>query len=288
MSRIVFFKLIERKRHFEKRIYWTMLLSMKKAEPLMNIRQFEQKHQLSVVHWLIEKKRYRQKEAEYFSRQILKHLKEHCCPKKPYQLSVIWQIIHKFTQQELLQANPSILKNFGLTEDTFNAMLKELHEGKDALYESVFLSHFDDCMSYLKRNYNASHEDAYDASMESMLEFMKRLKAGKITYGNLRFLFTQMAGQIYLKWIKKEQKRNQLEQFDLGAAPEVMDEEDLKILAKAWNGLCDHCSQLLKQFYYEGVALKLMAEELGKPAATLRKQKQRCIEKLRNLFVEHS
>ncbi len=254
----------------------------------MDIRQFEQKHQLSVVHWLIEKKRYPQEEAEVFSIRILNHLKKSCCPKKPYQLSVIWQIIHKFTQQELLQANPAILKNFGLTENTFNAMLKELHEGKDALYESVFLSHFEDCMSYLKRNYNASHEDAYDASMESMLEFMKRLKAGKITYGNLRFLFTQMAGQIYLKWIKKEQKRNQLEQIDLGEAPERPDEEDMKTLDRAWKGLCEDCRKILQQFYYDGIALKSMAALMDKPAATLRKKKQRCVEKLRNLFIEHS
>lgn len=179
-------------------------------------------------------------------------------------------------------------KNFGLSELAFDQMVEALKAGNNAFYERTFLAHFGDCCNYLKQRYKASQEDAYDATMETILVFCNRLKAGKVKYGNIRFLFTQMAGQTYIGWQKKENKTTTLDGIDLPEdLPERMDEDTRRKLAMAWSKLGKPCQQLLKEFYYEDLPSKKIAEKLNRSDAAVRKQKQRCIEKLRTIFKQY-
>lgn len=214
-------------------------------------------------------------------------MKSHFESQELFQESVIWDTFNKFADSELLKLQSQMDKNFGLSELQFNAMVDASRQGDDSIYEKIFLHHFSSCMEYLKRNYSASDEDAYDASMETLLEFLKKLKSGKIIYGNLRFLFTRMAGQIYFKWIKKENRKESMEGVDLIEEKDPIDEEDLQILDKAWCELTEDCQVLLKAFYYDKVPLNKIAETENKTPAAVRKQKQRCVEKLRKLFYKH-
>lgn len=198
------------------------------------------------------------------------------------------KVFHNIAGREMHHTSTAMNKNFGLTESEFNRLLLELEKGDESLFEQVFLTHFEDCCKYLMSTYNASSEDAYDASMSTMLEFCKRLKSGRIAYGNLRFLFTRMAGQVYLKWIKKQNKLIGLENIDLQEAPEEIDDETYATLNKAWDGLLKDCQTLLEAFYYSGATLEHIATELNRSAVAVRKQKQRCMEKLRELFVSIS
>lgn len=179
-------------------------------------------------------------------------------------------------------------KNFGLSESAFSDLVNRLRKGDESLYEKVFLQHFESCLEFVQKKYNASYRDAYDASMDAMLLFCKRLKEGKIQYGNLRFLFTQMAGQIYLKWVKKESQIEAFTDIDIIDEPQRFDEETLGVLEKAFSKLGENCSELLKAFYFNEQSLKLIAEKRRQSAAAIRKQKQRCIEQLRQIFTKIS
>jgi len=179
-------------------------------------------------------------------------------------------------------------KNFGLSTATFQALITALKAGDETLYEKIFLAHFQDCMKYLQRKFRASHEDAYDATMDAMVVFCNRLKAGKIQYGNLRFLFTQIAGQIYVRWIKKEQLNTNIENIDLPISATPIDKEALQLLNKAWAMLGTKCANLLKDFYYGGITLNEIAGQSEKSPAAIRKQKQRCVAELRTLFLQIS
>ncbi|MEN0003886.1 MAG: sigma-70 family RNA polymerase sigma factor [Bacteroidota bacterium] len=191
----------------------------------------------------------------------------------------------KVARFELLKQPKRMSQNFGLTETAFEQLVAELQAGNDQLFERIFLKHFEDCVKFITNQYRASWEDAYDASMECLIEFQHRLKAGKIHYGNLRFLFTRMAGQIYLKWIKKEQLKDTMEEtFDVAEPPEQLDPELLEVLNMAWEKMCADCKNILKAFYYNGMPLNELAEKLQKKPAAVRKQKQRCLDKLRHFF----
>lgn len=177
-------------------------------------------------------------------------------------------------------------KNFGLSETAFEQLLLQLQKGEHQLFENIFLNHFRDCMHYVINKCKAPQEDAYDVTMETLLDFRKRLIAGKIQYGNLKFLFTQMAIQKYLKWIKKEKQQPKLTETIVD--PLEDDTEDLQLLEKSWGKLGDQCQDLLKGFYYQNTPLNQLAEVLQKTPAAIRKQKQRCVDRLRQLFLQYS
>ncbi len=177
-------------------------------------------------------------------------------------------------------------KNFGLSPEGFQQLLEELWSGQDELYQRVFLAHFEDCLTYLKKHYRASHQDAYDASMDTLLIFCDRLKRGRVQYGNLRFLFTQMAGQVYLKNNRQNSKyRSWPEELDLSTeTTEDIPNDALKAFDQAWPQLGEPCRGLLKAFFYDKQKLKDIAQQQARSEVALRKQKQRCMGKLQAIF----
>lgn len=255
---------------------------------IMTMQQFERLNQEKLIGWLIHDQHCSFSLAKRVRTKIMEHLNLEFKEKKIQKESVIWEAFYSQAAIEILKLQKQMDKNFGLTEEAFDQMLDAFSRNDNSLFEQVFLKHFKYCMSYLQKNYKASEEDAYDASMETLLVFSKRLKSGKIKYGNLRFLFTKMAGQIYLKWIKKENLKESLEGIEIEEEKETLDPENLKILNKAWEQLGEPCQMLLKSFYYDRVPLNKISEMTGRKPAAIRKQKQRCIEKLRQLFIQFS
>ena len=195
----------------------------------------------------------------------------------------IWLTFHKLAKVESKALKRSMGNNFGLTEKAFIELCVQLREGDESIFELIFLKHFKDCVQFLRRKYNIDHTTAYDISMDTMLEFRKKLIQEKINYGNLRFLFTSMAGQIYLKSLRSKKKNENLTSlFDFENK-----EEDYKILENAMQELGDGCQKLLKQNIYDNLELKEIAMMDGKSAVAIRKQKERCINRLKLLFAKH-
>lgn len=196
-------------------------------------------------------------------------------------------LVKEQTQNILSQQSPPRLnQNFGLTETEFKAMLQQMQNGEETLFKKVFLAQFENCIKNLMIRYKINRSQAYDATMDALLKFRRRLLTGKISYGNMRFLFNRMASQFL---------------FDAGKHPTILldesndnegdvdgvNEEVLDALDKAWNQLGEECVNLLDGFYYKKIALKILSLRLGKSEAAIRKQKQRCLEKLRQLFLKH-
>lgn len=254
----------------------------------LTIDQFENLYFEEVLQKVVSESSLPFEEARKIITYCFQDLKAAFPLKEYWKEKKLWKEFRKIVHRQQYKLKKRMDKNFGLSEASFKVLLKELNEDNDALFEKIFLTHFKSCQVYLQRNYNASSEDAYDATMNTLIEFQDRLKAGKITYGNLRFLFTRMAGQIYLKWIKKENKTTSIGELDIPESFEELDEESFKILNKAWEKLCDDCRALLKEFYYDGKALNQLAERMEKSHSAVRKQKQRCVEKLRDLFIKNT
>lgn len=193
-------------------------------------------------------------------------------------------MVKEMRQRSSIQRTPAQLKqNFGLTEEAFEHILERMKEGDEALFEKVFLAQFEDCMAFLMYRYQVSRSVAYDVSMDALLKFRKRLLAGKISYGNMRYLFTRMASQFLSDTTKHPTVMLEDFEVDLPDESEIED-ETLDALDKAWAQLGNECKNLLDHFYYKKVALKTLATQRGKSEAALRKQKQRCLEKLRLHF----
>lgn len=173
-------------------------------------------------------------------------------------------------------------KNFGLSKGEFDELTRELKRNNEVLFEQIFFSHFNECMNYVKRKYRASHDDAYDATMDAMLDFRMRLIDDKIQYGNLRFLFTQMATQFHIRNMKKYQSVDISEDHMIES--DIVDFEDLEKLKVAWKNLGQNCQELLKLNFYSNMKLSAIAEQVDRSAVSIRKQKERCMSKLIDLF----
>lgn len=226
--------------------------------------------------------------AEELSQNILEEVQKELPELKMQATKEIWPRVVNIVEREYDKLRTSMSKNFGLTESSFQQMTEALRHGDRSIFEQTFLTHFGDCMQYLKSTYRASHEDAYDATMDAMLEFCKRLESGKISFGNLRFLFTRMAGQIYFRQQKKQWPSEELDQDIPVPEENTYSKEELMILEKVVDELCTDCKEIIKAFYYHDISLKDLAERYQKSSAALRKQKQRCVEKLRTLFKKYS
>jgi len=175
-------------------------------------------------------------------------------------------------------------KNFNLTQSEFDQMVSKLKEGDDSLFEHVFLSHFEENKRYLMRYCKIAEEEAYDHCLDTMLEFIQKLKSNKIQYGNLQFLFNQMSKNRYLQMTRVENRRTTaiLELEYVGIFDSAEKEKLLQILDKAWLKLGTECQKILKMHYYEKSALKDIATLFQKSEVALRKQKQRCIVQMKN------
>lgn len=254
----------------------------------LTIIEFEKRYKLECIEWIKMKTSHWKIDSSLTYESILVKLKEEYNRSEHENILLLWKKFHTIGEQLIAKYKKMKDKNFGLLEEDFNQMLAQLQNDNKTLFEQVFLAHFEDCIRYLQHKYNASYNDAYDAAMNTLMQFHDKLKMGKIRYGNLRFLYTQMAIHIYLKWIAKaEQKTQTIESLDLAdESPVVLNEEQDVALTKAWQQLCNDCQHLLKSFYYEGVELKNIALSLSKKPTALRKKKQRCLERLRDSFFQ--
>ena len=166
-------------------------------------------------------------------------------------------------------------QNFGLTEEEFTYLLQELKNGNERLFKKVILAQVEGSIQYLIHRYKVSRQWAYDATVEGLLNFRKQLLEGKIVYGNTYFLFHQMVRQFLTDSLnEKTAKSEEDREF----------EDDLDTLDTAWKELDENCKELLEDFYYKKIPLKELSKVFGKSEAAMRKQKQRCLEKLRSYF----
>jgi len=179
-------------------------------------------------------------------------------------------------------------KNIGLTEGSFNQLVHDLRNGNELLFEKIFVSFFKKNLNILKAKYNASHADAYDCVMWSMLRMRQMLIEGKISYGNLNNYFIRMSVTRYIKTNSRKKE------FSMEVIPEpeesevpTFDDEVISQLEKAWAKLGAPCKELLKGFYYDKLELKKLTEILNDSStANTRKRKERCLKKLRVFFFE--
>lgn len=178
-------------------------------------------------------------------------------------------------------------KNFGLSPESFERLIADLKKNDTFFFEQVFLKQFKETLRYLQREHRVTHEEAYDATMDTLIEFRARFVDGKLKYGNLRFLFTRMASQILIKnWKKNAAKMEDMSYLAEELDADSSESEELSWLNSAWQLLGESCKQLLTNHFYGKMKLSEIAEETQKSPTSIRKQKERCIKQLRDLFSD--
>jgi RNA polymerase sigma factor (sigma-70 family) len=186
--------------------------------------------------------------------------------------------------------------NFGLTQAEFTAMLAELRSGRgQQLFEQVFLTHFEQCKRYIRSVYAMDEHDAYDLTMDTLIEFRRLLiETDQYYYKNLCYTFTLKAVQSFLRKKRQEQKDNiqflpfaVLEEYIVEEEEVEFEEEEMLRMEAALDNMCDDCKGILREHYYEGKKLKDIATQNGVTPNNMRQRKSDCIKKLKNFYFKH-
>lgn len=166
-------------------------------------------------------------------------------------------------------------------------LLHQLMQGNEQLLENIFVAHFEDCRRFLMKKYDCTYEQAYDVTMDTMLIFRKKLLDGKIEYGNLRYLFTKIASnRLYdIRIGEHKLKSYKAKLVTIPSQEEIIiEKEEIRILDLALDYMNENCRILLHKHFYRGMSLREIADSENKKPASVRKQKERCMQKLREVF----
>lgn len=186
----------------------------------------------------------------------------------------------------------NLQKNLGLSRKAFKQQIRDLQNGDDSLIETVYLAHFEKCVSFLMRQCSSSYDDAHEASLNALLEIRQDLINEKIFYGNLAYYFTARAKVKLFKLNSKLKKSI----TSLDEADELEDDETIErdiheseikqLVAEGINKLCKNCKEILEQYYYEDKSFKEIAIKMQKSHSAIRQEARRCRNKLRTHLGE--
>jgi DNA-directed RNA polymerase specialized sigma24 family protein len=182
---------------------------------------------------------------------------------------------------------PNPNDNFGLTKQEFDQFVDKVKRGDESLFLKVFNVHFKESVRYIQNKFNIPEEIAHDTCMDALLEFRTKLKSGKISYGNIRYLFTKMAVHRYLDDKKKNNKVREAIQIFIGAkiSLSISEVDFLSMLNRAIDGLDEPQKHMIREIFYSGKEMEQIIKENDITYATYRKRKQRSIDKLKSTFL---
>lgn len=139
---------------------------------------------------------------------------------------------------------------------------------------------------------NGNAEDALDVFQEGIIGLWTNIEKGKFQLQDSAKISTYLFALCRNIWISKLRKRKVLFSIDERTQGEIAEEVDemeeqydrIKTLEDRFRQLGDSCQQLLKLFYYQKVALKVIAQTLSITEKTAKNNKYRCMQKLRALY----
>lgn len=189
--------------------------------------------------------------------------------------------------QPLSMPQSEFRNNFGLSEDRYTFLAQSLKVGDESLLRHIAQNHFQACIKYLINNCKISEDQAYDICLDTMLVFRDKVLNDRISYGNLSYLYTRMAKNALIDKIKKDKKFESA--VDLFLYHEKLNHEKpetkiYKVLEASISELDTDSTKLINDIYFSEKDVNKVADENNISYATLRKRKQRLLEKVRRMM----
>ena len=182
----------------------------------------------------------------------------------------------------------SLEKNLHLSETQYNSLLKALKLGDTTLFKQLFTKESQHCIDFLRRSYQVDHDKAYDITIEAIIVMRQRMVDDKVAYGNIKALFFQIAKHLYFKSLRTKSFQSIDETYELSDIDDlpIYSEEEINLLTKALARINKECQKILSLFYYQNQKLYDIADSMGKSHDAIRKQKERCINGLVDVYKQ--
>lgn len=171
----------------------------------------------------------------------------------------------------------------------------EFNTDENQALKEIYRLYRKDCISYAKRKFGLSHEDAIDVFQYSVLILYNNTVSGKLDH-----LTTDVKAYLYgiLRLKALEAKRASHKTIypedlhaTLAAIPDVPMEEEaslVTILKALLPKLGEACRQLLDMYYYKELSISEIARlaEYSSPDS-VKTQKYKCMKRLHSMILEH-
>ena len=179
---------------------------------------------------------------------------------------------------------PSEKDNFGLTISEFQISVENMRNGSDGFLLNSLAKQLPESMIFLQNKFRMSRSESYDACMETFLQFREKVLAGKIKYGNLRYLYTRMCVNTVLDSKRNSDKiTTAVEQFQSSIGLDAADSElFFEQLDTVISQLTTDQRKLVNEIYFSDDKLEKIAEKLEISYSNLRKKKQRLLNLIKN------
>ena len=174
-------------------------------------------------------------------------------------------------------------------------ILEGIKAGDEQILSSLYPLYRDDFIRWANRRFQVSAADQLDAYQEAVVILYQNVMEGKLTQLNcsLRTYLFSVGKHLLYKQFQHQQREAPADQEalltltdrDLPPGPELLTtrQEQLRV---AFAKLGDRCRQLLTLFYYCEFGHDAIMYRLNyKNTDTVKSQKLRCMEQLRNLFA---
>lgn len=186
-------------------------------------------------------------------------------------------------------------------EDTLNkdqfVLLDAFLSNREEHLKAFYISQYPKAKNYILKN-GGTLENAKDAFQEAYLACWKKLSTGKFKPKNRAELEAYLFTIAKNKWIDQtrtvakrktisiDEKVQHLTADDAGQKMELeTKEQQLCITLTAFENLGEACKELLTQFYFHKMSMKIIAASLDMEEASVKNKKYRCIQKLRELAL---
>ncbi len=165
----------------------------------------------------------------------------------------------------------------------------------DTAYKEIYKSHYAFVKSYVLKN-SGDEDEVKDLFQDSIIALWDNIHAGKYVHTNETMLHGYFRNICRFKWLEilrakgKTKSISDNEDFDIEGDESTLNElikrDEIKEFNNIFSSQSEKCREILSLFYYDKKNMKEISELTGYEISSMRNEKYKCIEKLRQMYFK--
>lgn len=167
--------------------------------------------------------------------------------------------------------------------------LKKIRNGDLKPLSKVHNVVYNDCVEFLMKKFNSSHDDAHDIVMDSYMVLVKKIQQNLFENNNVKSFLFKVGQNI---WLNRKNRDSRIESIDPFEIKDIMKKsqpkndsesfrELLNLVRSAIMAMSPKCKEILTLTLIRGLSLDAATDELKyKNKEACKSSKSRCLKKL--------
>ncbi len=173
--------------------------------------------------------------------------------------------------------------------------ISELKNNANEALTSLYTLYRDECVLWVERNQQCTHEDAVDIFQISVLILYDNVITGKLTEltSDIKTYLMGIIRNKTSELVRNKNKSNHKDPnynliYEIMEEPEDVLEEQIRIVNLVMNKMGDPCREILRSFFYLGETIQEITQKMGyKNTDVTKNQKYKCLKRLHSMVFGH-